>query len=204
MAFQTFDVTYPPDTQAANLLGADIRGLTLATQQRMAAISGSLVSRWNPGSDPQPTNWTGLLFFATDTNQIFQWNGGAWVDITSSLRAYPYVVGYKSGSGSANTGNITVVTIPASGMYRINGHLQITQSGSGGTIQMNTNWTNGVLANSGVLGTSIPASSSVGSEVFGNFGPLFCTQGTLITVAVVLVSAPGCQFNYQAIAERLQ
>ena len=41
MAFtNVYDVTFPADTQLANLLGSDARSLALNVQQRMAAISG--------------------------------------------------------------------------------------------------------------------------------------------------------------------
>jgi hypothetical protein len=86
MAFtNVYDVTFPPDTQLANLLGSDLRNLALNVQQRMAAISGIQANQPNLAGDAQPTNWTGLLYFATDTSRIFQWSGSAWVDITSSI-----------------------------------------------------------------------------------------------------------------------
>jgi hypothetical protein len=85
MPTNVYDVTQPPDTQLANLLGLDLRNLALNVQQRMALISGTLAGRWDPSTDAQPANWTGLLYFATDTSQIFQWSGSAWVDITSAI-----------------------------------------------------------------------------------------------------------------------
>ena len=86
MAFtNTFDVTFPPDTQAANQLGLDIRNLKLDLQQRMGATSGLSTGLPNIGADAQPTNWTGLLFFATDTGAIYQWSGSAWVAVTNNL-----------------------------------------------------------------------------------------------------------------------
>ncbi len=86
MAFTNiYDVTFPPDTQLANLLGQDLRNLALNVQQRMAAISGLAANLPAVGADAQPANWTGLLYFATDTSQIFQWSGSAWVDITSNI-----------------------------------------------------------------------------------------------------------------------
>lgn len=84
MAFTNiYDVTFPPDTQLANLLGQDLRNLALNVQQRMAAISGLAANLPAIGSDAQPLNWTGLLYFTTDTSQVFQWSGTAWVDVTS-------------------------------------------------------------------------------------------------------------------------
>lgn len=51
----------------------------------MALLSGTLAN--------QPANMDasfggagfGVLYFATDTGQIFQWNGAAWVDVTSGI-----------------------------------------------------------------------------------------------------------------------
>jgi hypothetical protein len=81
----TWDETLPADTQAANLLGADLRGLKLDVQERMALISGLAAGIWNPGADAQPLKWTGLLYFATDTGKLFQWSGAAWVDVTANF-----------------------------------------------------------------------------------------------------------------------
>jgi hypothetical protein len=80
-----FDVTQPPDTQAANQFGLDVRNAKLDLQQRMAAISGLDANIPTLGSDIQPTNWTGLLYFATDTSKVYQWSGSAWVDITTAV-----------------------------------------------------------------------------------------------------------------------
>jgi hypothetical protein len=86
MAFtNVFDVTQPPDTQLANLLGQDLRNLSLNVQQRMAAISGISTALPAFGSDAQPTNWTGILCFATDNGHLYQWSGSAWVDITTTF-----------------------------------------------------------------------------------------------------------------------
>src|SRR6266849_5795840 len=87
-----WDITTPPDTQLANLLGQDLRNLKDDVMQRMSLLSGTLANRPTPES--VNATWGGagfgLLYFATDTNQIFQWNGAAWVDITTS-----FFSGYK-------------------------------------------------------------------------------------------------------------
>jgi hypothetical protein len=80
-----FDVTQPPDTQPANQLGLDIRTFKLDIQQRVAAMSGVSTALPAFGADAQPANWTGTLFFATDNGHIYQWNGAAWVDVTTSF-----------------------------------------------------------------------------------------------------------------------
>lgn len=82
---RAFDETFPPDTQLANLLGQDLRNLKTDIRERLALQSGTLANR--------PTNMDaafgaasyGTTYISTDTNQVFQWNGAAWVDITASL-----------------------------------------------------------------------------------------------------------------------
>ena len=86
MAFtNVYDDTYPPDTQLANLLGQDLRNFRLDVQQRMAAISGLDASKPNFAGDAQPNNWNGILFFATDTAQIYQFNNPSWTNITTTF-----------------------------------------------------------------------------------------------------------------------
>lgn len=86
MAFtEAFDVTFPPDTQQANLLGLDIRNAKLDIQQRMAAISGLDASKPNFAGDTQAANWNGILFFATDTAKVYQFNNPSWTDVTAAI-----------------------------------------------------------------------------------------------------------------------
>lgn len=129
MAFSNiYDVTFPADTQLANLLGSDLRNLALNVQQRMAAISGLAANLPAVGSDAQPANWTGLLYFATDTQQIFQWSGTAWVDVSTSI--LPPRTIYKNTASTTHTGDTTldtIYTIPVSaGLLGTNGILRVT------------------------------------------------------------------------------
>src|SRR6266403_2044854 len=82
-----WDVTFPPDTQLANLLGQDLRNFRTDVMQRLSLLSGTLANR--PTPEILNATWGGagfgLLYFATDTSQIFQWNGAAWVDVTSAI-----------------------------------------------------------------------------------------------------------------------
>lgn len=112
MPFSNFwDTTQPPDTQLANLLGQDIRSLKLDIQQRMGAQSGTLAARWNPALDTQPANWTGVLYFTTDTSQVFQWSGAAWVDVTTLVIGVRPLVILKDSSLHVHTGDVTEDTI---------------------------------------------------------------------------------------------
>jgi hypothetical protein len=82
-----WDITQPPDTQLANLLGQDIRNLKLDVMQRMSLLSGTFANR--PTPEVVNATWGGagygLLYFSTDTGKIYQWNGAAWTDVTSNF-----------------------------------------------------------------------------------------------------------------------
>src|SRR2546430_6891832 len=79
-----WDTTFPLDTELANLIGANLRQLRVDVMQRLSLLSGTLVNR--PTPEIANATWggagVGLIFIATDTNQIFQWNGTAWVQIS--------------------------------------------------------------------------------------------------------------------------
>lgn len=110
MAFtNVWDVTQPPDTQPANQLGLDLRNLKTDTMQRMSAISGLLVNR--PTPETVNADWTGLLYFATDTRQIFQWSNAlaAWADVTISFTAGSIIA--RDFGAHAHTGDVAEDTI---------------------------------------------------------------------------------------------
>lgn len=106
--------TFPPDTQAANLLGADLRAFRTDVQQRLSLLSGTLANR--------PANMdatfggaaNGILFFATDTGQIFQWNGAAWVDVTANVVGGKVSNGVPVNTSAALDG--IIATIPANSL----------------------------------------------------------------------------------------
>lgn len=78
---ESWDEAFPPDTQAANLLGDDIRTFKTAIRERVQSFGAGPL-----GSRPTPEAvWTGVMYFATDTGQIFSWNGASWDDITSDF-----------------------------------------------------------------------------------------------------------------------
>lgn len=86
---EAWDITQPPDTQLANLLGSDIRNLKNDIMQRMALIAGPFANR----PTPETTNATwggvgfGILYFSTDNGHIYQWTGAgpAWADVTANF-----------------------------------------------------------------------------------------------------------------------
>jgi len=101
---RVWDESQPPDTQLANLLGLDIRNLKGDIRERISLLSGTFANRPTPEA-----NWGGagfgVIYVTTDTSQIFQWNGAAWVDITTSFPARPTV-------GSVFTNPAGAITLP--------------------------------------------------------------------------------------------
>jgi hypothetical protein len=129
MAFTNiYDNSFPPDTQLANLLGLDLRNLRLDVQERMGAISGLDASKPPFGTDAQPTKWNGVLFFATDTGNIYQWNNPAWTNVTSNfttksaaLKAVNQVVH----TGTTTLDTIYTLTVPAN-VIGVTGRVRMT------------------------------------------------------------------------------
>lgn len=118
-----WDITQPPDTQLANLLGQDIRNLKDDIMQRMSLLSGTFANR--PTPETVNAVWGGsgfgLLYFSTDTSQIFQWSGAAWVDISASflslgVKTYPTNLTPVTGnniSGASGVVALQNILIPA-------------------------------------------------------------------------------------------
>lgn len=108
MAFTNiWDDTFPADTQLANLLGQDLRNFRTDAQERMASISGLDAAKPAFGADTQPVKWNGILFFATDTGKIYQFNNPAWTDVTASF-IHPV---FRNSTIVQNIGNTTLNTI---------------------------------------------------------------------------------------------
>lgn len=78
MAFTNiWDNTFPPDTQAANQLGLDIRNLKLDISQRLSAMTGAI------GTPPPLENvFAGMPFFDTNTGKVYQFTGTGFTEIT--------------------------------------------------------------------------------------------------------------------------
>jgi len=177
-----WDVTFPPDTQLANLLGQDLRNFRTDVMQRLSLLSGTLVNR--PTPEIVNATWGGagfgLLYFAIDTKQVFQWNGAAWLDVSGSIGSAVGVVAIVTltGQTSANLNvGATLYAVPVSGagLYRINFDIIITNTGAGGgSLYGVAGWNNGTAASGGQVtptflaglgNESIPAASSNNSPV---------------------------------------
>jgi hypothetical protein len=170
MAFTNpWDTTFPADTQLANLIGQDIRNFKLDIQQRMGAISGLDASKPNFGGDTQPANWNGVLFFATDTGRVYQFNNPSWTDVTLGIRNRVYRANtVVNQTGDTNPHTIYSVTLPqgvlnATSRIRIIAHWSINAPQSGANIP---------TINFGA--TALKPGGSVGATrleiVGGNFG----------------------------------
>lgn len=79
---RAWDETFPPDTQLANLLGQDIRNFKTDIRERLSLIGGTFTNRPANMDAIYGGSGFGILYFATDTNQIFQWNGSAWITVS--------------------------------------------------------------------------------------------------------------------------
>jgi hypothetical protein len=168
-----WDVTFPPDTQLANLLGQDLRNFRIDTQQRMAAISGLDAAKPNFAGDAQPANWNGILFFATDTGKIYQFNNPLWTDVTSgfTLKSSLKIVVPVVHTGTVTQDTLFTINLPANVMGptgRLRITLPIIINSLGGS-------TNSVFINFGasnIAGLNIPAGASLGKLVIegGNNG----------------------------------
>lgn len=82
---QAWDETIPADTQAANLLGDNIRDLKRDARERVATFgAGVIASRETPEAVWGDAN-KGIMYFSTDEGKIYRWNGSTWVEITSNF-----------------------------------------------------------------------------------------------------------------------
>ena len=132
-----WDVTAPLDSQAASQGAADFRATKLDVMQRVASFgAGLLAARPTPETTGATADWTGVMYWATDTQQTFRWNGSSWDDITSSLfPGNPLTpVGFTPVDLLNQSTNITATTLYAipvgkTGFYRISAALTVTTAG---------------------------------------------------------------------------
>lgn len=169
-----WDVTAPLDSQAAAQGAADFRATKLDVMQRIASFgAGLLAARPTPETTGATADWTGVMYWATDTRQVFNWNGTAWVDISASLPtglAIPTVtlkkgtasgINYSSASGAfvdVDVANLAyTVTIPLG--------WKLVIAASGGFVSDGTNATLMQVA----LFDSVPAALLVGVGIQNTF-----------------------------------
>ena len=128
-----WDVTAPLDSQAAAQGAADFRATKLDVMQRIASFgAGLLVNRPTPEATSGTADWTGVMYWATNTQQVFRWNGAAWVDISASIPSgsashfSDITLGNLVNPGGASP--INTVTVP--GAFGTNSVAKIQVSGS--------------------------------------------------------------------------
>lgn len=211
-----WDTTFPPDTQAANQLGLDLRNFRTDVMQRMSLLSGTFANR--PTPEIANAVWGGagfgLLYFSTDTSQVFQWSGAVWTDITSSI------LGIASGGAqggsrivatvnltaqAAAIGNTTLYAVPIGnpGIYRETSDLIVTTIGTGGTFNDVVQWNNGVVTVA-VPGGAI-AAGNLGSESGQpNVRSFYSAGGQNIVYSVTFTGVTGpLQYSFRARLEYL-
>lgn len=169
-----WDITTPPDTQAANLLGQDIRNLKDDIMQRISLLAGTFANR--PTPETVNATWGGvgfgLLYFATDTGVIYQWNGAAWVQVNffgANLVSSVNLTGQVA--NIATTTMYTVPnTVPSGTMYTVQGYLAGVGAGTmpGLTVQFTENDLNTVQNVLSFIpaGVAPPSSCSFGLDAF--------------------------------------
>lgn len=165
-----WDITTPPDTQLANLLGQDIRNLKNDIMQRMSLLSGTLANR--PTPETVNATWGGsgygLIYLATDTKQLFQWNGASWTDISNTLP----------------------VTTPAGNLFNSGG--QIIQAAD---VTLDTIWTYTLPANTLGATNGVEVEFNTGTGVTVN-GTIKVVIGG-VTVVTNPETSPGHQRNWR-------
>lgn len=104
----------PLDTQAANQGAVDFRATKLDVMQRIASFgAGVLANRPTPEVTSGSADWTGVMYWATDTQQAFMWNGTAWVDISSSVPTGSGIAHFLATTGASV--NVDLAAPPTAG-----------------------------------------------------------------------------------------
>jgi hypothetical protein len=185
-----WDITQPPDTQAANLLGQDIRNLKDDIMQRLSLLSGTTANR--PAPETINATWGGagygLLYFATDTGIVYQWNGASWNSLT-----VPFGTSKFSDTSLANIVNpitstvINTVNVPGSfnagSIAKMHCSGQLTIGIGNPTLGYSINGAASTITSGGVI--------SVNGSVFDFEITLLGITGILLSYGVALnISGP--------------
>jgi hypothetical protein len=211
-----WDITQPLDTQLASQGAADFRALKLDIMQRLSQLSGTFANL--PTPEVVNATWGGvgfgLLYFSTDTAQIFQWNGVAWIDIT------PIFISKAVGSlnlvgQTANVVPTLLYAVPASGagLYRISVAEVLTlAAGISSTLpEAFVAWTDLDTSLAPTARLTTPNNVNVLGTYAAPFNPLdpfviSVKAGTNITIGTIdyaSAGAPVMQFSLRARAEFL-
>jgi hypothetical protein len=195
-----WDISQPPDTELANLLGQNIRGLKNDIMQRMSLLSGTIANRPTPEVNSATANWGGIgygiIYISTDTNQIFQWSGIAWVDITASVGSDVIAsVNLPNQAGQIASTVLYPVPINKAGMYRASIDTLITTAGTSGTLSPEIISNNGITTL--VQGSPALSVTGAGLESTGEFC-FYSAQSQNISFQVLFAGTAGAlQYTFR-------
>jgi hypothetical protein len=110
--------------------------MRIDVQQRLAAISGldgGSVATNGPMfvNDLQPASWNGVLFFATDSGQVYQFSNPNWVNVSGGntgqvvIQPTLFTSNIVTQTGNAIDNTIYTLTIPA-GLCKINTRFRLS------------------------------------------------------------------------------
>lgn len=191
-----YDISAPLDTSAANLIGQDIRFLTQDIMQRVASFgAGLLAARPTPETTSATADWTGVMYWATDTQQVFRWSGAAWVDISASI---PNVASpaYFFSSGAAIVAPVdTVENTIYSGVVPAN------LLGAAKGFKYSFNFTT-------ALGGTVTVRVKFGGSIIGSAvivtSSLFFMEGTVLNITAGTQSDQSIRFDFNVAQAALQ
>ena len=201
-----WDDTQPPDTQAANLLGQDIRNLKDDIAQRMGTLSGLDASK-----PPLENAFAGFLYFATDTGKVYQLSTSSAIPTDPGTWTQVFVVPASSGgigspaivskvdlvAQAAAIGSTILYTVPSggSGLFGIWTYMVTSTVGTVGTAAPSFAWNDG-SAVQGFTWSQGSVSAALGSAT-GYFGPmlLYVIQSSDIRYQVTFNSGYDAKYD---------
>lgn len=123
----------PLDTQAANQGAVDFRATKLDVMQRISSFgAGVLANRPTPEATSGTADWTGVMYWATDTRQTFRWNGASWDDISPSISTNSHFSDATQGNVLNPSGVVAVNTVTVPGSFNTGSVARITVNGEVG------------------------------------------------------------------------
>jgi hypothetical protein len=140
-------ISVPTDAQIANTYGEVMRNARVDIQERLGGFgAGTLAARPTPDT-AFGADFTGVKYYATDTSQMFRWDGAAWDEVFG----FGYAGSILRDNHSPVNETITILTVPVgkSGIYEavFDGFVQtgpVTWNGS-------ITWNNGFVTSSRIV-----------------------------------------------------
>lgn len=126
----TWTTAAPLDTQAANQGAVDFRATKLDVMQRISSFgAGLLASRPTPEATSGTADWTGVMYWATDTKQTFRWNGASWDDISSNIATNSHFSDATQGNILNPGGVVAVNTVTVPGNFNTGSVVRLLVNG---------------------------------------------------------------------------